>query len=96
MRYIDKHIATKSHVPSPDKYSVDMDFLDAKKKMTIYKYDRKTYIENYIKDGKKSPGVATYKIDAYDEKYVKPPTRAIMNLFEDRYTKFDEIAFVKR
>jgi hypothetical protein len=64
--------------------------------MTIYPFDRKTYIENTIKEGKKSPGVATYDITKFDEKFEKPPQKAIMNLYEERYTTFDEINFLKK
>ena len=81
-------------IPSPDKYVGDLNFYNVKKRMTIYPSNRRTYIENTIESGKKVPGVASYDITAYDEKFVKPPIRAIMNLNEDRYTKFDEIKFL--
>ena len=85
-RYIDLHMAAKAKIPSPDKYIGDCNFIDNKKRMTIYPFDRKTFIMDSIKDGNKSPGVATYDITKYDEKYVKPPIKPIMNLFEDRYS----------
>lgn len=45
-RYIDRHMAAKSKIPSPDKYinPKDLNFLNLAKKMTIYPYDRQTYI----------------------------------------------------
>ena len=95
-RYIDLHMAAKAKIPSPDKYIGDCNFIDNKKRMTIYPFDRKTYIMDSIKDGNKSPGVATYDITKYDEKYVKPPIKPIMNLFEDRYSSIDEAMFLSK
>lgn len=42
------------------------------------------------------PGVAAYDITKFDEKFVKPPTNVIVNLGEERYTKFDEINFLQK
>lgn len=57
-RYMDTHIAAKSLIPSPDKYINDLNFLNVKKRMTIYPFARRTYIERTIAEGKKVPGVA--------------------------------------
>lgn len=95
-RFMDRHMRAKSKIPSPDKYIHDLNFLDVKKRMTIYPCDRNTFISKYIKDGKKVPGVATYETTKYDEKFVKPPTKAIMNLYEDRYGKIDEVKFLAK
>lgn len=93
---MDTHMTAKSKIPSPDKYINDLNFLNVKKRMTIYPFNRRTFIEKTIAEGKKVPGVASYDITKYDERYVKPPTKAIMDLKEERYTKFDEIKFLQK
>lgn len=96
-RYMDTFIASKEKIPSPDKYApVNRDFLSTTKNMKIYPFDRETYVKKIMKESKKIPGVASYDAVAYDEKYVKPTGRAIVDLKEDRYTKFDEIKFLQR
>ena len=64
--------------------------------MKIYPNDRETYIHQTIRDGKKTPGVATYDVSAYFDKFVKPPQNTIMNLKEDRYTHIDEIKYLQK
>ena len=43
------------------------------KRTKIYAFDRKYEMVEIMKKAKQTPGVATYNIDKYDEKYVKPP-----------------------
>lgn len=96
-RYIDVHMAGKAKVPSPDKYLGHKQFVDpAGQRMTIYPYDRRTYIKHIMEASKHMPGAAHYNTTQYDEKRVKPPPNTIMNLKEDRYTLFDEVRHVKQ
>ena len=96
-RYIDVHMARKAKLPSPDKYLGHTQFVDpAGQRMTIYPYDRRTYIKRIMEASKHMPGAAHYNTTQYDEKRVKPPPNTIMNLKEDRYTLFDEVRHVKQ
>ena len=45
-----------------------------------------------MKKAKQTPGVATYNIDKYDEKYVKPPRQGSSDKAE-KYTYVDSIMF---
>lgn len=64
--------------------------------MTIYPYDRRTYITQTILKSKETPGVASYNITKFDEKYCKPPKSGAVPINEDRYTHFDEINYVQK
>lgn len=95
-RYMDQHMHEKEKIPSPDKYVHNLEFLNPNKKMKIYPFDRKTYIMNTINKSKQTPGVAAYNTTQFDEKFNKPPIKTIVDLKEERYTKFDEINFLQK
>ena len=55
-------------------------------------FDRQFHMMEIVKYAKQTPGVATYHIDGYDERFVKPPKNGKSDKAE-KYTYVDEILF---
>ena len=63
----------KAKIPSPDKYTGHRDSFVDKKRLSIYKADRKYTFSEIEKKGKLFPGPDMYENTRFDEKYNKPP-----------------------
>ena len=57
--YLDKVLKDKKHMPGPASYNIPIDNM-GKKTITIYKHDKKSFVDEIQKKSKNIPGVGVY------------------------------------
>ena len=91
-RVFDVHIDREKKLPGPFSYKSSAhrtNFNDITKRSKIYTQDRKSAIDIITKGSRWVPGIGKYKVDAYDEKVLKPPKGTYKQKC-DRITFHDE------